>query len=423
MDRLRILLSAYACEPGRGSEPGVGWRFVEQASRGHEVWVLTRAKNREAIEARLAQQPLPNTHWVYFDLPRWMTFWKKGLRGIHLYYYLWQIGVYFEAKRLHARVHFDVAHHVTFGIHWMPSLLVRLAIPFVWGPVGGAERAPRAFYPTFGLRGRIYEYGRELAQRLARRDPLLRATMHRAAIGLAKANETAAFLRRSGLRRVDLLVESGITPTEFARLSAFPVRQTAPVRFVSVGTLFDLKGFHLGIRAFARVQADLPSSEYWIIGKGRDRGRLERLATRLGLSDKVRFLGALPRDDALARLADCDVLVHPSLHDSGGWVCLEAMAAGRPVICLRCGGPAVQVTEETGISVDPHTPEQTVRDLADAMLRLTRHPERRARMAAAGRRRVREYYWLDDRAAYLAKLYRDLARERGVAREPKLAVT
>ena len=50
------------------------------------------------------------------------------------------------------------------------------------------------------------------------------------------------------------------------------------------------------------------------------------------------------------------MLIHPSLHDSGGWVCLEAMAAGRPVICLDLGGPGLQVTEKTGIKVKASTP-------------------------------------------------------------------
>jgi glycosyltransferase involved in cell wall biosynthesis len=141
------------------------------------------------------------------------------------------------------------------------------------------------------------------------------------------------------------------------------------------------------------------------------------LAARLGVPGKVRFLGALPRVEVLARLAECDVLLYPSLHDSGGVTCLEAMAAGRPVICLRRGGPAVQVSDESGMKGDPRTPEQTVQGPANAMLHLAGHPEDRVLMAAAGRRRMRERYWLEDRTAYLRKLYTD------VTREPTLAVT
>lgn len=114
MNRLKILVSAYACEPGKGSEPGVGWNWVKQLARFHDVWVLTRTNNREPIERALAQEPMANVHWVYFDLPRWARFWKKGRRGVHLYYYLWQIGAYFVGRRLHNQVKFDLVHHITF---------------------------------------------------------------------------------------------------------------------------------------------------------------------------------------------------------------------------------------------------------------------------------------------------------------------
>jgi hypothetical protein len=96
---MKVLLSAYACEPGKGSEPGVGWSWVRQIARFAEVWVITRANNRGTIEKALREEPLPNVHWVYFDLPRWARFWKKGQRGVHLYYYLWQVGIYFLARQ------------------------------------------------------------------------------------------------------------------------------------------------------------------------------------------------------------------------------------------------------------------------------------------------------------------------------------
>ena len=80
-ERLKILLSAYACEPGRGSEQGVGWNWARQMAKEHEVWVVTRANNRMPIETALAWDPLPNAHFVYYDLPRWARRWKRGPFG------------------------------------------------------------------------------------------------------------------------------------------------------------------------------------------------------------------------------------------------------------------------------------------------------------------------------------------------------
>ena len=117
MKTRKILLSAYACEPGKGSEPGVGWHWaLELARLGHEVWVLTRAKNRPAVEAELVKMPhKANLHFLYYDLPAWARWWKKGSRGIHLYYVLWQWGAYRLATQVHPRERFDIVHHITFG--------------------------------------------------------------------------------------------------------------------------------------------------------------------------------------------------------------------------------------------------------------------------------------------------------------------
>jgi len=137
------------------------------------------------------------------------------------------------------------------------------------------------------------------------------------------------------------------------------------MRFISMGRLLHWKGFHLGLQSFAK--ANLPDAEYWILGIGPEQARLKRLAEQLKIAHQVKFWDRLPREESLQKLAQSHVLVHPSLHDSGGWVCIEAMATGRPVICLNLGGPGVQVTDETGIKVLAQTPEQAVQDLAQAM--------------------------------------------------------
>jgi len=406
---MKVLLSAYACEPGKGSEPGVGWNWVRQIARFHEVWVITRANNRKPIEKALADNEMPNVHWIYFDLPAWARFWKRGPRGVHAYYYLWQAGAYFVARRLQQKVCFDLVHHLTFVNYWMPSFLALLPVPFVWGPVGGGESAPRSFWPSFSLRGRIHEIMRDLARALAQLDPFVRITARRAAIAFSTTQATAARLRALGCRSVHLFSESGLVEDEIRRLGTHPPRQGHPFRLVSIGNVLHLKGFELGLRAFAQFQGSFLHSAYWIIGEGPERKRLERLALELGVSDRVIFWGRLPRDQALEKLCECDVLLHPSLHDSGGWVCLEAMAAGLPVICLDLGGPAVQVTEETGIKVPALSPEQVVSDLAATIGELAARPERRTSMGNAGRDRVKLHFAWDRKAFKMMEIYSQIA--------------
>jgi glycosyltransferase involved in cell wall biosynthesis len=400
--RLRILLSAYACEPDRGSEPGVGWNWVRHLARDHDVWVITRSNNRGVIEAALAQKPLPNAHFIYFDLPHWARFWKRRSFGLRPYYYLWQAGAYFAARRIHQRVHFDLVHHVTFVKYWMPSFVGALPLPFVWGPVGGGESAPKPFRKRFSRRGKLYDLARRVARAIGSADPFVILTARRAALALATTEQTASRMRALGCRHVLVFSEAGLSQEDLALLTHIPIRREPEFRIASVGNLLHLKGFDLSLQAFARFVERGCGGQYWLIGDGPERQCLEALVRRLGISQRVKFWGRMSRAEVLEKLAQCDVLVHPSLHDSGGWVCLEAMAAARPVVCLDLGGPALQVTEETGIKVPAHMPVQVIHDLALAFETLAGNPELRARLGLGGRARVvREFRWEDKPARLL----------------------
>ncbi len=405
---LRVLISAYACEPGMGSDPGVGWNWVRQIARFHEVWVMTRANNRGAIENSLERASLPNVHWIYLDLPRWARFWKKGERGVRLYYYLWQLRAYFIAKKLHREIGFELVHHVTLVNYWMPSFLALLPVPFVWGPVGGGESAPRAFWRSFSPRGKLYEVLRELARNLGQLDPFVRLTARRAAFTLVTTHDTENRVRHIGCRRVAVFSEAGLSTEEIEHLGMTPTRQFGTFRFLSMGRLLHWKGFELGLRAFARFQSRFPETQYWIIGDGPEKKRLEDLTKELGVANSVTFWGTLPRSEALERLARSDVLLHPSLHDSGGWVCLEAMASRRPVICLDLGGPALQVTNDTGIKVPAVSPDQVVSDMVEAMESLALDALRRGRLSQGGRQRVDNCFAWNKKGEWIARLYEEV---------------
>lgn len=406
MKPLKILMSAYACEPDVGSEPGVGWKIAREMSRRHEVWVITRINNGPVIEPELARNPAPGLHFVYYDLPRWARWWKRGQRGVQLYYYLWQVGVYFVARRLCRRVDFDLAQHVTFVKYWSPSFLALLPVPFVWGPVGGGESAPKALRRDVSLRGKAYEALRNAARWLGEHDPFVKLSARRSLLALVTTEETATRVLRLGATDVRLFSQLGASETELEQLNRHTTGDRVAARFLSIGRLLHWKGFHLGLCAFAR--ASIPGSEYWIVGDGPEQERLEDLAKRLGIASRVKFWGDLSREEVFRRLGECSALVHPSLHDSGGMVCLEAMGSGRPVICLDLGGPAVQVTEETGFKVPATTPEETVDGLAQAMSTLARDPELGVRMGQVARGRVEEHFTWDNKGKHLDRFYAEV---------------
>ena len=408
--KLKVLVSAYACEPGKGSEPGVGWNWVKQIAKRHEVWVLTRANNREPIERELKKNPMPTVHFVYLDLPYWMRFWKRGQRGIHLYYYLWQILAYIRARLLQRKIQFDLVHHVTFGVYWMPSFLIFLRVPFIFGPVGGAESTPRQFRKGLSIRSRLYESVRDLIRFWGRSlDPFIRTIMKQADLILARTQTTASIFPYSYCDKVVTMLETGMYADE--RIYSMANKKNENFIILSAGRLIHCKGFHLGIKAFAPFVKVFPQSSLIIAGDGPERQRLANVSKSCAVEDRVHLPGMLPHDQLMEQMASCDILLHPSLQDGGAWVVMEAMTLGKPIICLDLGGPGEMITEKCGIKIKAESQEQAVQDLAIALEELARNSKLRNRMGQAARKRFEEIYDWDRKGEQIERLYELVMRK------------
>ena len=381
-----ILLSAYACEPNKGSEPGIGWQWaMNLAALGHRVWVITRANNREAIEQAMERTPVKNVAFLYYDLPAWARSWKRGGRGVHLYYLLWQLGAYRVARDLTRRVAIDVVHHITFGVYRHPSFMAFLGLPFVFGPVGGGERAPWGLRKGFPLRGHVADMLRDGANWAAGFDPLMRAMYRRTAVTLCKTRETLERVPIKYRANCRVQLELGMEGDGAVVEPGGVVRANDTFDVLFVGRLLYLKGLHLALQAFARSFRGDPTARFTIIGSGKDQTWIQTVARRLDLESQIRWIPWIPREELLQKYREHDVLLFPSLHDSSGNVVLEAMAAGLPVVCVNLGGPGQLVDEDGGIAVPAGSRDEVVAGLAQALTKLARDPALRMRLARQAR--------------------------------------
>lgn len=171
----------------------------------------------------------------------------------------------------------------------------------------------------------------------------------------------------------------------------------------SVCRLIEQKGLDNALDGFAQVVAEFPAAHYAIAGDGPLRGALEAQAARLGVADRVHFLGW--RADAPAIFAALDVLLAPSRWEGFGLVFLEAMALGVPVISTRVSAiPEVIADGETGWLVPPDDPAA----IAGALRAALADPDERCRRGEAGRARLESQFTVD------AMVERTLAVYRGV---------
>ncbi|MGI5867990.1 MAG: glycosyltransferase [Kiritimatiellia bacterium] len=406
--RLRILLSCYSCGPDRGSEPGIGWNVALALADSHEIHVLTTSEFQEEIEAKIQAGDLPEgLHFHFFEIPlgRWMWRHATGL-FIRLHYMLWQRMAASKAKQLHMQFHFDTAQHIPFVYYCGTNILAGFNIPYILGPVGGAETSPPELAKTQSLKGRFFEVFRSCWRWLGEHSPRALRTIRSASCVLAVTPQTyeRCIALGSSPGQTQIYSAVGLPAVEFDELAKTTTR-SGTLCFFGFGRLINWKRYDLAIRAFAR--AAISDSCFLLIGGGPEEERLKALAKTLGIADRLEITGFVPRDQALASLAQTHVLIHPSFHDSGGWVCLESMAAGRPVVCLDWAGPGLLVTDEAGIKIPVGDEDSVVQGLADAMRRLVDETLRKAKGEAA-KRHVRENYLWSSKAAYYANLHRQI---------------
>ncbi len=405
--RLKILVSAYACSPFKGSEHAVGWGFVQVLSRHHDLWVIAEEeKCRADIERFLAENPgaLPGVTFHFLRKKRNRRLRKIWPPSYYWYYRQWHRRAFELAIRLHDRVEFDLAHQLTMVGFREPGYLWRLDIPFVWGPVGGMGYFPWRFLPVVGGYGTLYYLGYNLynglQMRLMRRPRL--AARRAGGHGLLLATPD----NRVGARRYwgvagRLLPEVGLPrPPQENPASR---RSDEPLRIVWTGLHIPRKALNLGLRALARLPDEL-EWELHVLGEGPRTRAWKRLARKLGIAGRCRFHGWLERDRALALMGQGHLLLITSLRDLTSTVTVEALALGLPVVCLDHCGFAAVVDEDCGIKVPVTTPGRVITGLADAVEWLARDEGYRYRLAQGALERAKAFDW-ERKASEVNALY------------------
>jgi glycosyltransferase involved in cell wall biosynthesis len=417
MRKLRVLISAYACNPAGNPHlhPGedlVGWHLIDQLKKYHELWVISHAYNRPEIDHVLKSDNLEGVHFVFIKLPTFMRLLYKVSFGERVYYYLWQIAAWRMAVRLHREYHFDLAHHLTFGNYWMPSFIgAFLPIPFVWGPIGGGQKIPRVFLKEFTFQEKLSEYGRDAAQWIGRTLLLSRKIcMHRARAILVCNRETRAMFPMRYWKKIQYFPVNGISRQALASKTV-AAKKRGIIHCITAGRFIRLKGFDIVLKAFASFLKYGFRAVLDVVGQGPEEAVLRSLGRRLSLSDSVRFITWLSRADLFKRMRRSDIFLFSSFRDGGGAVVVEAMASGIPVVCLDVGGPGFHVHKEWGIKILPDRPDEVVKRFAVALKRLSENPAERLAMGRAGRTRAEQFYIWDRLAVRISNIYRKAMHE------------
>jgi glycosyltransferase involved in cell wall biosynthesis len=405
---VRILLSAYACRPNAGSEPGVGWNWATHlAARGMEVHVLVAKRNQEAIEAGLRTNPIANLHFAYVPVPyNWMK--KKE----SLQYVCWQFAALRAARELAGKFDFQLAHHVTYASVHVPTQLWRLGIPVVFGPVGGGQTAPSRMLPYFGA-DKSKEQLRSSITKSLKFSPVYRQWLRRMGLVLAANSDTLNIVRALGCMNASLMCDTAIPADYFAEAPRDFGKPSGALRLLWVGRMLTRKALPLALDALREVHQNVTLT---IAGDGLDPEIVHQMIRDRNLQQRVLWKGRrLTFHELRAAYTVHDAMLFTSLRDSFGSQVLEAMAMGLPIITLDLHGAHDFVPDRASLKVPVGDPKGTVRNLANAIGRYALlSPSEKNQMSIHARNFAETLSW-SKRAELTEKLYEEVLSRAGVS--------
>ncbi|NET33458.1 MAG: glycosyltransferase [Cyanothece sp. SIO1E1] len=389
---MKILLSAYECEPNRGREQGRGWNWsLEVARLGHQVWILTPLRNQALIEPVRAEQSLPNLHFVYIEDSALIRHYFDNKKGTVLRYLIWQWRAYHTAQRLDQAHGFDLVHHVTMGSLTGGSWLWRLNKPFVFGPAGGGQVSPPAFKAYFSQDWPAEALRSFVVKHLMHQNPLSRATFEQTDLVLAANGDTVGLAQRLGAQQVVSFFDAGLPEDYFP--PEVPTRSPAQeLRLFWVARMFPRKALLLALEAVAQVGAAVPI-RLTIAGGGEQEQHLPGWIEQLDLGHRVQSVGFLSWAAVKEQYLQSDVLLFTSLRDTGGAQLLEAMAQALPIIALDHQGAGDHIPDRAGIKVPVTTPTKTINALARAIEYMHENPAARLSMGQVGFEYAKTQTW------------------------------
>ena len=343
---INILILAYASEPKAGSEYGVGWNIPTLLGKKfpqYNIYVLTRSRCKEKIINELTQSPISNLHFFFYDLPKWM-FYKNEMKsnwGEQINYILWQLMVKSYIKKIHRDIHFDIIHHLTFNQYRTPSPGFFLDIPFVMGPIGGAETINPSFYQDL----HPHTFKKELIRKKGKDMKIFswwckRKNNKKIFLFSTKENMDRLTPFCNGNPSI-LLPAIAFAPKDFDSIQR-DSKNNKNFLLVYAGKALDWKGIHIFLKAARKAYIENNITNFLIklvgIRYDEEQKMVMTWIKDLKLENNVELIPFIQRSDLLKLLTDCNLSVYPAFRDSGSMSVLEASALGCPTICFNAGG-------------------------------------------------------------------------------------
>lgn len=440
----RILINAYACCPGMGSEQGMGWNFISGlAKAGCEVFVVTESeyasKVMEMLRMEKRKREKENTVSMYTDAPeQWaerMHFyfvpageteeesekirqmcWNQGTWSFYPKYAKWQEKALEVAKQIIDEHDIDVMHQLNMAGFREPGMLYKIneerarerkkRIPLIWGPMTGYGGIPFKFMTPGGLKfTAFYMLKNTLNTLQLMLHHRVRKMMKASDWVIATSPEMMHGIEKFYGRQVELMNETGCNldslevKSEKRNEQSERIDAESSLRLLWVGRFMYTKQLPLALKTIKRLKDDgygRDKIELHIVGKGfteKETEEMHQLAKKLEVDDICKWHGFIPNKEVQQLMRECDLFFFTSIFEGTSTVMLEAIQNRLPVLCFDICGFGPVVNEEIGRKIACESPEQAVREFADDIAFFSKNRQRLKTMSENCAIKAEEMSW------------------------------
>ena len=387
----KILVSAYGCEPFRGSEAGVGWNWILQMARFNEIFVIARKNDKKKIEENLPEEIQDNVHFFYYDTNKLLMKVKRKEKGLYLYYWMWQIGIIPLVSRLIKEYKPDYTMHLTFGSLWMPTFLPFFKVPFIWGPLGGGDGVPKPMLKILPFRQRVIQTMRYGLIATSWINPLVAIPSKKASLILCRTDNNCEAIPKKYRYKCKVILETAMGEEVFSNCKDYNIKSNT-VEIVITGRLVPFKNVMMALECFNELLVKNENIHMTIIGKGPEKQRLNTYIKQNSLEGKVDLISEMPRECVLRKLCEADIYAFPSLREGGSWALMEAMSVGLPVVCLNWTGMKVITDDSTAIRIEPTEYQRLKTEFKNALETFIGDSKLRRKIGQSARKRMQQKF-------------------------------
>lgn len=409
---MKILINAYACSPGMGSEPGMAWNWVSNLARFCELYIITEGEFREKIETVVPTlEQGKNMHFYYNPVSEKIRkmCWNQGDWRFYKYYREWQWKTYLLAKDICQKEHTDILHQLNMIGFREPGYLWQLSkengVPFVWGPVDAKDKFPVAYLDGAGLKTKLFmrlkNFLTGIQLRYSKR--VLLAARQSSVIFSASSNSQRSFKKYMNIDS-PLLNETGCYVQDHPIVDKTD-KETFDVLWV--GKMDFRKQLALALQTVAKSENN--KLRLHIMGGG-DAESYQSLAKSYGIADKCIWHGAVSHDEVQDIMQKSDIFLFTSVAEGTPHVVLEAISNNLPVVCFDTCGQGDAVNDKVGRKIPLSFPCQSVSDFAKLLNELEDNRSLLKQLSENCKERQQELSW-EEKAKTMMEWYEKILRK------------